>query len=388
MSYTLEKKVANAHFPRAPGSTLVSSERLNVVYNKYKSTTTIPADAIRFNFVFAHGTGMNKAIWHFHITQLFEWQAKSNGKIYIDTIVSVDAVGHGDSGVLNDGKLGWISRWDEGARDLLEVIRQEQASTGDLTNDLKSRNILVGHSMGGFLSLFAGFHEPNLVDSIVAVEPVLYANAKEIGKFAKRFAMIGLMLVDEFASYKDYEDFFKVYSFYKNIDPRVMEDFIQDELLVVADPVSDKKSFKTKTSKAAQIAAYTSGMPSLIAGMDEYQHINVPITHVAGKTAKWNARETNPFFRGAIKPEYLVGVYDVEGGEHLLHAEQPDVMVKILQEHTTKRQVDYLKHLQEVPEFKFKGSKEKILEAEVEGKLLQGRFLELHGYGYKLPPKL
>ena len=378
MSFDLEKKITTAHIPRASGSTILASDTLNVVYNKYKSTAAIPTDAIRYNLIFSHGTGMNKSIWHYHIKSLFEWSQKSNGKIYIDSVIAIDAAGHGDSGVINRNKLGWIFRWDEGGKDIIEVVRNEHRTTGDFQNNFKSRNILIGHSMGGFLSLLAAFYEPDLFDATVPIEPVVYLDSRSTRKFSQRFLIIGKMIINEFDTKQAFEDFFKVHSFYKNIDPKVMDDFLNDELLEVIDPKTKDVKYRIKSSSQAQMAGYVSSALVLPLGMDIYKHIRVPIAHVIGKNAKWNPPESTEFFRGSVNPDFLAATYDIEGGEHLVNAEKPDDLLEVLKDFILKRKVEFKSTAAQLPEQKAEGLRQKVFESEIP-KLLNGDLGTLYG---------
>ncbi|KAK6456507.1 Alpha/Beta hydrolase protein [Scheffersomyces xylosifermentans] len=382
MSYTLEKKVSEAFHPRAPGSTTLPDDRLSIVYNKYKTTEVIPADALRFNFIFSHGTGMNKSVWHFAIKNLFELSQKSGGKWYLDTVVATDAVGHGDSSVLNGDKVGWIYKWDEGGKDLLEVIKHEQRTTGDLKNNHYSRNIAVGHSLGGFQVVAAGYYAPNLLDAIIPVEAVLYSDDKSSKRFAKIFGSMAPLLLDDFDSNDDFQEFYRKFSFYKNMQASVLDDFVGDELLITVDPKTGEKRYKAKSSAKNQMATYLGAVLSIHKGMAMLPYIIIPVFHVIGDKAKWNPPESIPYIRNAIQNEYLAGTADIPGGEHLVNAEKPEAVIELLVKFTLQRQQDFKEELKTLPEVKLGPNREKIREAQF-AKLLEGDLTSVYGFKAK-----
>lgn len=170
MSFTLEKKQAKAYPFRAKGSTLLAKDAqdLTIVYNKFKSNfpRPNPESQLTFNLVFCHGTGFNKSVWTYLIKQLYKLSQSHQVPWFLDTVLAIDAIGHGDTSLANEGKLGCVYMWDDGSKDVIEVVKHELATTGDMKNDFESRNLIVGHSMGGFTALYATFLEPALFDSV------------------------------------------------------------------------------------------------------------------------------------------------------------------------------------------------------------------------------
>ena len=161
MSYSYEKKMTLAHPFRATGSTLLHEEQssLKIVYDKYKTRSPYPnsSNQLRYNLIFIHGTGFNKSIWKYHINKLYQLSQSQQVPWFLDSVISLDMVGHGDSSLENQGKIGPIFRWDDGGKDVVNVVKYELNSTGDFKNDFNSRNIVIGHSMGGYCALYASF---------------------------------------------------------------------------------------------------------------------------------------------------------------------------------------------------------------------------------------
>ncbi|KAK6202460.1 Alpha/Beta hydrolase protein [Scheffersomyces amazonensis] len=377
-SFTVEKKTTEAYWPRRPGSTVLADDKLTIVYNKFKTTASIPSNAVRYNLIFAHGTGMNKAIWTYIIKKLYEYSQNSNGKWYLDSCLAFDAVSHGDSAIINQGKIGWVYQWEEGGKDLLKVLKHEMHTTGDFQNNLTSRNIAIGHSLGGYGVVLAGFYDPNVLDSIIPIEGVLYSDDKSLTRFTKLFSKIGSLLMDTFDSERDFNDYYRVYSFYKTIHPEVMNDFLQDELITVVE--NGETKYKSKTPTNAQMASYLGSTLSLKLVMSLYPWLRVPVCHVIGSEAKWNPPETAPYVRSTIPKKYLSATYDIPKGEHLVHAEQPDYTSKIIEEFILKRQVDFeSEKVTSYSELKNGTDRNKLKEIEF-GNLLTGNFAKVSGY--------
>lgn len=369
MSYTLEKKVTKAYSPRASGSTNLASDTLDLVYLKYKTSRTPPKDTVRINLVFAHGTGMNKSIWKYHIDKLFT--LSSNSSWFLDSVVSVDAVGHGDSARVNDGKLGPIAYWEEGGKDLLEVIKNEQKS-GDFYNNFQSRNILIGHSAGGHQAFMAGFHDPNLVDSVVPIEAVLYTHEKYIDKFIKIFTKISVMIIDEFDSIDDFDEYFQSFSFFKTLDPKILRDFMDDELYITTNDDGEIK-YKAKSNKFNQMATYLSAGFSLKSAVPCLDLIRVPVCHVIATKGKWNPPDSIPYIREHIPKEFLVKTVDIPVGEHLTIAEHPEPTIELIEDFIKLRLESFKEVLKQDPELNLKGDRQKVHEAQYEA-LFEGKF--------------
>ena len=375
MSFTKELKVTDAAYPRHPGGSLLVGQRLKICYNKYTANYAIPENQIAINLIFAHGTGMNKSLWNYHITKLFEIGAKSS-TWKLATVVSVDAVNHGDSAIANQGKLGWSYHWPDFGRDIVLVVKHEQKLWAQtLENGISTRNIVIGHSFGGYGAAYASFLEPQLFDSLVLIEPVVYYNPdpKYQTKYAAIFRKIATMLLDTFDSMEDYETFFKKFSFYMNFHPSVLKDLMDDELYTVIDPVSCVTKYKTKTSVESQVSVYVSSAISL-QGIDKVlQQIPIPLTHIVGAAAKWNPPESVPSIRKNLGN--LWKTYDIEKGEHLVNGELPDETVGAIAEHISGRVDAVIRNKDYIPDLQYNHDPKKVFEAQY-AKVLDGQIAE------------
>lgn len=328
MSYTIEKKTCAAYGPRAPRLTILPLDRLVQVYNKYKSTVPPQPGQVQLLFVFSHGTGMNKLVWHYHIDQLFQKSQRPNLGYYIDVCVSVDAVSHGDSALANEGKIGPVYWWDELGRDLLAVIRHEN-EVGDLVSAPDRRIITVGHSLGGNAAFMAGFFDPNVVDCAVTVDAVLYTEPLMRPRFTKIFKKIAGLLIDRFDTEDEVKLFYDML-FYNTMDKRVLNDFVADEIVTVVDD-DEEVSYRTKASKFAQMATYLGLAYSLNLTMHAIQSYRTSVCHVTGNQATWNPPQLKPWVRSNLPEGKLVKTADIDG-THLVHGDNPDGMVQVLVE--------------------------------------------------------
>lgn len=350
MLYTVQLKNTDAAFPRGVGSTLLPTDRLKIAYHRYKTTERIAEDQIKVNFVFVHGTGMNKSVWKYHIDQLYKLSKKQNWAV--DSVVSLDLAGHGDSGILNKGKLGWTYEWRDGGKDLISVVKTEMDQTGDFVPTSTTRNVLVGHSLGGFLVAYAGYLEPTLFDSVVSIEPVLFFDPMYAEFHVNRMGKLSKFLKDEFPSEEAARKFFAK-SFYKVLDKRVMDDFVADELY------HDNGKVKTKATVPAQMATYLSALYCVGPGQAALKNMEIPFLHVVGTQAMWNPPDAVDYIRSAV-PAELISTAELDG-DHLVHADKVDETVDLIIGFVNKR-VEFVRdHQQKFPEVKHKNDRAAIL---------------------------
>lgn len=352
MSYTSEVKSTDGVFPRGIGSTILPTDKLRIAYRRYKTKTPVPDGVTKINFIFAHGTGMNKSVWKYHIDQLYrlsqgskEWQ--------VDSVVSVDAAGHGDSALLNEGKIGWSCDWRDGGKDLVNVVKHEIEQTGDFVPSATVRNVLVGHSMGGYMVAYAGFLEPSLFDSVVSIEPVLFYDEMFTEFFVHRMKKLGKMLKDEFPSEDAAKQFYDK-SFYNVLDKRVLADFVGDELY------TENGKVKTKSKVPAQLATYMSALYCVYPGQQALKNMEIPFLHVVGTEAMWNPPDAVEYIRSAVPPQFIEAA-ELEG-DHLVHGTKVDETVQLIRGFVDRRVAFVRDHHGKFPEVKHKNDRNAIFE--------------------------
>ncbi|GEQ71102.1 hypothetical protein JCM33374_g4783 [Metschnikowia sp. JCM 33374] len=340
-----DKKQTSAYWPRGPGSSLSMRDSLEIVYLKYFPEKTASEGCTTVNFIFAHGTGMNKSVWKSHIEEIYR---KSRGATdwKVGCILSVDAVGHGDSGILNKGKISWGNDWRDGAKDLITVIKHEINTTGDFLPSPYTRNILVGHSMGAFHTTYASFLEPELFDACVAIEPVIYLDEGAGSYFFARMKKISQILKDEFSSREEVNTFFRRDSFYKVMNGKVLEDFVDDEIYF------QDGTYKTKSTKHVQLATYLSALYSLKFGQDILGLLEVPYLFITGTRADWNSPKSENHIKTSV-PSHLLERAQIDG-DHLVHASNVKDTVDAIYGFADRRARFIRNHRSDFPDVRFK----------------------------------
>ncbi|CAK9436420.1 uncharacterized protein LODBEIA_P09780 [Lodderomyces beijingensis] len=368
MSFTVEKKETRAYPFRSPGSTILENELdLKIVYNKYKTNQAIPSpDAqLRFNLIFCHGTGFNKSIWNYHIRRLYQLSQSFQVPWFLDSVISVDAIGHGDSSLANFGKLGPVCAWEDCARDVIEVIRHEIETTGDFQNTLDSRNVFIGHSMGGFLAFYAAYIAPSLFDAIVPIEAVLYGEPERLTLLKKTVPRMIAAIRESFSTKEEARHFYSDLNFTKNMNRDVMNDYLDDELFKATDPSNGKAVIRTKCSKHHHTAAYMGTYISVPKGAIALPYIRVPILHIAGENIWWNPSENASWIRNTINKRYFEGGVDIKHGGHLVNVERPDDVIEVIKNFISKRDRDFKRERNAKPMVELQGNRKAIYDREM-----------------------
>ncbi|CAI5758083.1 unnamed protein product [Candida verbasci] len=239
--YTL--KIKDASNPRKPGSVVLSTPshlfedyQLKIAYRKYKTTKSIPTEAKRINFIFLHGNGMNKSIWHYHIDKLFTQYELNFPDLYIDTIIAPDHVNMGDSCFINKDKLGHICDWEDLAKDYIMICKIHERETFLHPN---SFNVIVSHSMSGYIALNITNFEPNLFQSSILINPIVISNStvdKSLTNYLQDWYNQGYIKYnfDNIPPNQNwYELIYQHYtnkSFYKYFEPIILRNMIEDEI--------------------------------------------------------------------------------------------------------------------------------------------------------------
>ncbi|KAF8336443.1 Alpha/beta hydrolase fold-1, partial [Cantharellus anzutake] len=150
--------------------------------------------------------------WEPTIKHLIELSDNPRTGIHVDEIWSFEAVNHGDSALINEGKLGDVFDWMDNARDILSFVENYipdgpfVPTTTPLPTHLprvspdvaaerrkqgfKHRNLVgIGHSLGGCSIANAASANSNLFHSLTLVDPIIYFQPSE---WTTRFAVSAL----------------------------------------------------------------------------------------------------------------------------------------------------------------------------------------------------
>lgn len=318
-SYDRFERVFDAVYPRYnKNATIPPNSKLEIVCDHYKLRENYKSSNRRsVNLYLLHGTGMTKAIWRYYAKKLFEISESNKSLTWqIVNIVAMDLVTHGESAMLNAGKLGYEFDWRDGGRDIVKIA-SEMNFEGD--------NVAIGHSMGGFQAVYGASEAPTLFKFVVPIEAVSNQRG-DTATITKRFdsllAALNKVVVDNFKNEKEYEEFFRKKSFYRKFNKEILEDLLQSEKLIHPDGTCS-----TKTSKEHQMLGYCAGFTSFPIALEQANRVKSPIVHVIGDKATWNEREAVDIYRKEVKNAVPV---DIKNGEHLVNGEQPDDVIEVI----------------------------------------------------------
>jgi pimeloyl-ACP methyl ester carboxylesterase len=316
-------KVVEAEFPRmVMHATIPMGAPLAVVFDHYRLEKQLKSEFRKpVNLFFMAGTGMTKAVWKYHIKKLFEYSEQHVELPWqITNCVALDLVNHGDSAVENDGILGWEFDWREGSHDLIQVVKSLK---------LQGDSVVIGHSMGGFQSLYSTLISPLMFKFVIAIEPVTHGGDDQNSIFIKKMLpALDDAIQTRFTSEDQYYKYMKTMSFFRRFHPEVLNDFMEAEKVVNKDG-----TVQTKTSKEIQLICYHAGMRIFPIGLKLLSLIDSPVVLVVGEKATWtpksNVREVNAVLK---KGEFI----EIPNGEHLVNGEDPDSIIDVIIKSLTK----------------------------------------------------
>lgn len=355
--YTHEVKAAVANFPRQKGAVLleksldsVEDNTLKICYRRYQGkSNTLSLSKTKLNLVFFHGTGMNKGLWHYHIDKLFEFfnSGQDNGtNLHLNVVCAFDAVNHGESAELNREKLGYVYDWRDSSKDVVKVLAEDEAATFvDAENKI---SIMIGHSMGGFITLYSAYLAPALFDSCIVVNPVAHVSPFEYAERDKEFKdwYEGNYMKDEFDIqdesnwYREIETFLRKGSFYRRFHPGVLACMVKDELpkAVRESPNAAYNKIKLNTTVASQIHTYWGMNKSVPYGMAILNQVEIPVFHVVGDL-DISSGEARHFIRNSLL-QVVQGV-NLPNAKHLVNGEDPDRIIQLFTLFIQEREVIY-----------------------------------------------
>ena len=333
--YTFLDKTTTATGPRFPGSVVLAEPSFNqddyqleIAYRAYKRKEA-PKSGPRVNLVFHHGVGMNKGIWHYHIDKWFNLIPNVNYS------VAIDCVNHGQSAVLNESKLGHKVSWIDFAKDVIKVVKIDEAQ-----EFLKpgAVNIFLGHSCGGMVSLTSAYFEPTLFDAIIALNPVAYADELSdqlltmgINMWRNKGSITNEYDVEEGQDHKlAIYSFYKTKSFFRAFDDTILRNMLEDEHLDY--DVSNKALTSTQASQ--EYLTFMGSGSSIRRAFPSFGQIETSVYHIVGE------KDTAPDQAVQAIREALAGVVhpiDVPGGSHMFNAIKPEVFTDIVKKIITER---------------------------------------------------
>jgi pimeloyl-ACP methyl ester carboxylesterase len=133
-TYSRRLLVLPATYPRQIGTTIRPEDVLKVALHEYRVLRSQPK---ALTLLFTHGTSFNKDLWDIIVNDLLRHEQLAGR---VKRVIAMDAVTHGDSALLNAGKLGDKAFWPDNAYDILTVIQ---------TLGVSQPIVGIGHSFGG-----------------------------------------------------------------------------------------------------------------------------------------------------------------------------------------------------------------------------------------------
>ncbi|KAF2145633.1 uncharacterized protein K452DRAFT_324555 [Aplosporella prunicola CBS 121167] len=223
MAYPFEIKehiLPGQHIRRYPRATAQNQhDTLKVVYKQYRpfdNPTPSPGD---ITIIGAHANGFPKELyeplWE-EIYQLLKSKNKAIRGIWI-----ADVAHQGQSGVLNEDKLGNDPSWFDHPLDLLHMV--------NVFRDEMIRPIVgIGHSLGGNNLVNLALLHPRLMESLILIDPVIQRAASVQGNYMP--AMLSSRRREVWPSRREAAEAAKKSKFYQSWDLRVLERWLEHGL--------------------------------------------------------------------------------------------------------------------------------------------------------------
>ncbi|KAK6499638.1 hypothetical protein TWF481_010001 [Arthrobotrys musiformis] len=211
--FKVEKHVIPA-FPirEHPRGTWTDDDRLELMVNQYKPVNNPDPKPGDLTLIVAHANGFHKELYEPFFEYLLEDYEKRGAKLR--NIWIADIHNQGESGILNEKKLGGDVSWFDHSRDVLSLITH-------FPKDIVRPIAGIGHSMGGAQLFRASHMHPTLFTCLIGIDPVIApeaafpASANPAAMSAKRR--------DIWPSIEDATKFFKSRPFYQSWDPIVLD---------------------------------------------------------------------------------------------------------------------------------------------------------------------
>ncbi|KAF4304790.1 Alpha/beta hydrolase fold-1 [Botryosphaeria dothidea] len=238
MSPTYQKSVhtIQASFPRNPDTVISPDVKLNLVVEEYIIPT---APARGLSLLLTHGTSFNKGFWELIIKEILDKPGVSS---CTKRILTLDAANHGDSAVMNTGKLVKDKTfWPDHSRDILKVLEHFQ---------VEAPVIGVGHSFGGGALSHAAMMAPSALLATVFVEPIIFQFPGQTQIIADQ----ALKRRDRWPSYEEARAAFSKSKGMSDWHPEQLQKYIDTAIHEVS---SEGQTYWTlKTTKEQEAATY------------------------------------------------------------------------------------------------------------------------------------
>ncbi|EAT11804.1 alpha/beta hydrolase [Bermanella marisrubri] len=193
----------------------------------------------------------------------------------------------------------------------------------DIANRFDEPVILVGHSMGGVICLLVSLQRPDLVKSVIMLDPPvidfwsgLMLRGAKLLKLDDRITPAGRTIGrrDVFASKQEAIEYFRHKSLFKNVDPRCLEDYVEAGTISHGDGL--RLTYEAKT----EVSIYR----TIPLNLYRHKYLTRPTFMVLG--------ESSQVVRGLQKRHMRKLGVEIEfmAGGHLFPLERPEETAKRL----------------------------------------------------------
>ncbi|KAF3227243.1 hypothetical protein TWF192_007345 [Orbilia oligospora] len=187
-------------------------DKLQIIANCYRPVNNPNPQPGDLTVLAAHGNAFHKELYEPFFECLVEEYEKKGAKLR--RIWIADFHNQGDSGVLNERKLGGEVSWYDHSRDLLSLIMRRP-------NEFSRPIAGIGHSMGGTHIFHLSLMHPTLFSCVIGIDPII----SPLPAFPApgNPAILSATRRDVWPSHKDAVEFFKSRPFYQNWNSKVFD---------------------------------------------------------------------------------------------------------------------------------------------------------------------
>ncbi|CAO1613371.1 unnamed protein product [Parajaminaea phylloscopi] len=311
------------------------------------TATAVSDESPSYTLVLSHANGMHKETWHEMLRTLLDKIAQ-DGSIVIDEVWSLDVIGAGESGSLNRSTMGETLSWFDGARDLRQFLEHylpplrhgsafvQSVGPGWPSSTLprvsgrgtrRRKLIGVGHSFSGTCFSMLAASQPDLLDAVVLIDPVIY-HPDNFLVFAgspyegldNPVAKGAVVRRDVWANRGAARQYFLSRPFFQAWHTDVLESYVRHALRSVS---SAPDWVTLATSKWTETALFASHMGIFALAALRFGRFNGKIHHFYVENTVQEPKDTEAINSAVAN---LGGSHEKLGGGHLIVQEQPQLM--------------------------------------------------------------
>lgn len=301
-----------ASWPRSTKDSLLYSDaHLDVAYSIWHDSDHLPEEPrhTKMNIVFLHGSQFVRQIWNYMVELAFKEFGSD-----IDKCITIDAVTHGDSALLNAEKVNYFAAWDDLGRDAGEIIKHLREN-----GEIEGPVVIYGHSMGGCSALVLAGLQPALVQGVVVMDPVWGGTEGHFDNIeipTKLASAVYRNARETFKSHEEYLHFMNRMFISSKFHPRIKKDMTAHCGVQTSDGV-----WRMKQGRALQAGAYYSVRSVAHFGNTLFRNVRQPSLIIHGDIQDWNPKGSNELLETVLPHAERVLM---TGGGHLIMFQKPD----------------------------------------------------------------